>query len=65
MLAFAADENFNNDILRGLLRGRPDLDILRVQDVGLSDAEDPSILFPTRSLVLRGPLCRITEKPRW
>jgi len=26
MLALAADENFNNDILRGLLRRKPDLE---------------------------------------
>jgi hypothetical protein len=26
MLRLAADENFNNDILRGLLRRKPDLD---------------------------------------
>jgi hypothetical protein len=28
MLLLAADENFNNDIVRGLLRRRPDLDII-------------------------------------
>ncbi len=33
----AADENFNNDIVRGLLRREPKLDIVRIQDVGLSD----------------------------
>lgn len=44
MLALAADENFNNDILRGLRCRRPDLDIMRVQDVGLSGADDASIL---------------------
>lgn len=44
MLLLAADENFNNDILRGLLRRRPDLDIVRLQDVGLSGADDPSVL---------------------
>jgi len=44
MLRLAADENFNNDIVRGLLRRKPDLDILRVQDVGLSGADDPTIL---------------------
>jgi len=44
MLKFAADENFNNDILRGLLRKMPELDILRVQDSDLSGAEDPDIL---------------------
>lgn len=35
MLRLAADENFNNDIIRGLLRHKPDLDIVRIQDVGL------------------------------
>jgi len=40
MLRLAADENPNNDILRGLLRRRPDLDIIRAQDVGLSGADD-------------------------
>ena len=44
MLRFAADENFNGDIVRGLLRRIPKLDIVRVQDVGLSGADDPSVL---------------------
>jgi hypothetical protein len=44
MLLLAADENFNNDIVRGLLRRRSDLDIVRIQDVGLSGADDPTIL---------------------
>lgn len=44
MLRLAADENFNNDILRGLLRRAPALDIERVQDVGLSGADDPTVL---------------------
>jgi hypothetical protein len=44
MLLLVADENFNNDIVRGLLRRKPDLDIVRIQDVGLSGAEDPLIL---------------------
>lgn len=44
MLRLAADENFNNDIVRGLVRRKPDLDIVRVQDVGLSGADDPAIL---------------------
>jgi hypothetical protein len=44
LLRLAADENFNNDIVRGLLRRKPDLDIVRVQDVGLSGADDASIL---------------------
>ena len=44
MIAFAADENFNNDIVRGLLRRKPELDIVRIQDVGLSGADDPEVL---------------------
>ena len=44
MLRLAADENFNNDIVRGLLRRKPDLEIVRVQDVGLSGADDPDVL---------------------
>jgi hypothetical protein len=44
MLRFAADENFNNDIVRGLFRRNRDLDIIRVQDAGLSGASDPTIL---------------------
>jgi predicted nuclease of predicted toxin-antitoxin system len=44
MLRFAADENFNNHILDGLRRRKPDLDLVRVQDVGLSGAADSDIL---------------------
>jgi len=43
-MRWAADENLNNDIIRGLLRRRPDVDIVRVQDVGLSGADDPTLL---------------------
>lgn len=44
MLLLVADENFNNDIVRGLLRRRPESDIVRIQDVGLSGASDSVIL---------------------
>jgi predicted nuclease of predicted toxin-antitoxin system len=44
VIRFAADENFNHTITRGLLRRRPDLDVVRVQDAGLSGAEDESVL---------------------
>lgn len=44
MLRLAADENFNNDIVRGVRRRNPVIDIVRVQDVGLSGIEDPEIL---------------------
>ena len=43
MLRLAADENFNNNIVRGFLRRRPDADFVRVQDVGLSGADDPTV----------------------
>jgi Domain of unknown function (DUF5615) len=40
----AADENFNNVILRGLLRQVADLDIVRIQDTEVSGADDPTML---------------------
>ena len=39
-----ADENFNGQIVRGLLRARPGLDIVRTQDVGLAGADDATLL---------------------
>jgi predicted nuclease of predicted toxin-antitoxin system len=44
MLHFVSDENFNGDIVRGLLLRHPALDLCRVQDVGLEEADDPTIL---------------------
>jgi hypothetical protein len=44
MLKLAADENFNNDVVRGLLRRRPDLDIVRIQDTEITGADDASVL---------------------
>jgi len=44
VLRLAADENFNNKIVRGLLRRKPNADFVRVQDVGLSAADDPTVL---------------------
>jgi len=44
MLLLVSDENFNNDIVRGLVRRKPDLDIVRIQDVGLRGSADPIIL---------------------
>jgi len=43
-MRWAADENLNNDIVRGLLRRKPDVDVVRIQDVGLSGADDPAVL---------------------
>lgn len=36
MLRLLADENFNSEIVRGLLLRRSDLDVVRVQDVACS-----------------------------
>lgn len=44
MIRFLADENFNNDIVRGLVRRVPGVDIVRVQDVGLKGADDSAVL---------------------
>lgn len=38
------DEDFDNDIVRGVIRRLPELDIVRVQDVGWSGAADPQVL---------------------
>lgn len=39
-----ADQNFNGRILRGILHAYPEAEIIRVQDVELSQATDPFIL---------------------
>lgn len=44
MLRFLADENFDGNIVRGLIRRIPEARILRVQDVGLSGQSDPVVL---------------------
>lgn len=44
MLRYAADENLNNDIVRGLRRLSPGLDIVRLQDEGLTGKPDPEVL---------------------
>jgi len=38
------DESVHGDITRGLLRRRPDLDLLRAHDAGLAGADDPTLL---------------------
>ncbi len=44
MLRLLADENLNHDLIRGVLRRMPSLDLVRVQDVGLREVDDPSVL---------------------
>lgn len=43
-LRLLADEDFDNTILRGVLRQLPDVDIVRVQDAGLSGQHDSVVL---------------------
>ncbi|MEY3557289.1 MAG: hypothetical protein EWV49_06215 [Microcystis aeruginosa Ma_QC_Ch_20071001_S25] len=44
MIRFLADENFNHQIVRGILRQNSQIDVVRVQDVGLSGVDDPAVL---------------------
>jgi len=44
MVRFLADENFNNQIVRGVLRQSSSVNIMRAQDVGLSGVDDPTVL---------------------
>jgi predicted nuclease of predicted toxin-antitoxin system len=44
MLRLLSDENFNGDIVRGPFLRQPNLDLLRVQDVGLGEVDDSTIL---------------------
>ena len=44
MLRFVADEDFTRAIVRSVLRARSDIDIVRVQDVGLRTQEDAVVL---------------------
>lgn len=44
MIKLASDENFDGDVVRGLLRRVPELDIVRVQDANLAGSSDPTIL---------------------
>lgn len=44
MVRLLADENISKALVRGLLWRKPDLDLVRVHDVGLAGATDPIIL---------------------
>ena len=44
MLPLLSDENVNGAIVGGLLRREPAFDLVRVQDVGLLEEDDPAIL---------------------
>ena len=44
MIRFLADENFYNHIVRGLRQRNNELDIVRIQNIGLSGVEDTTVL---------------------
>lgn len=44
MIRFLADEDIKDQIFKGVLRRLPDLDIVRVQDVGLRTFRDDRVL---------------------
>jgi hypothetical protein len=44
VIKLASDENFDGDIVRGLLRRVPNLDIVRIQDAGLAGWTDRQLL---------------------
>ncbi len=44
MIRFAADENFNDLIVRAVHRRRPDIDLIRIRDTEMHGANDPDIL---------------------
>lgn len=44
MIRLLTDENFDQNIVRGLNRRCPNLDLLSVRDVGLSGLPDPLLL---------------------
>jgi hypothetical protein len=44
MLRLVSDEDLNGDVVDGLLRRQPHLDLVRAVDVGLMGASDPTVL---------------------
>ena len=44
MLCLLADENLDGNIVRGVMRRVRGVDVVRVQDVGLAGADDPTVL---------------------
>src|SRR5882724_12725030 len=44
MLRFLADENFNADLIQAAIKRGPNLHLVSVHDVGLTAADDPTVL---------------------
>jgi len=63
-IRFVADEDFDNRIVRGLLRRYPNLDIVRIQDTHLSGKSDEEILawaFQKRRILLTHDVSTMTK----
>ncbi|MGD2156822.1 MAG: DUF5615 family PIN-like protein [Anaerolineales bacterium] len=63
-MRFIADEDFNNRILRGMLRRQPDLDVVRIQDTRLSGGTDQEILewaFQEQRILLTHDVSTMTK----
>jgi hypothetical protein len=56
VLELAADEDTGGDVVRGLWRREPALDLVRVQDAGLSSSDDAAVLeWAARVLLTHEP----------
>lgn len=44
MFSILLDENFNGNVTRGLIRRRPNIDLIDAREVGLGGEEDPVVL---------------------
>ncbi len=53
MLKLVSDENFNGDIIRGLFLRQPNLNLVRVQDIGLRTIDDVSRFAPIQNSELK------------
>ena len=56
LLRLLSDENFDNHIVRALVRRLPTIDLIRVQDVGLGQTDDRAILQNTAGVPGGAPL---------
>ncbi len=44
MIGLAFDENFNDDVVRGLRRRNSSLNVVRIWEAGLAGLDDPGVL---------------------
>ena len=67
MIRLLTDENLDHDLVRGDLRRRTELDLVRVQSVGLTQTDDPYILAwaarERRLVTTRNGITGLHQKP--